>query len=98
MTHPFWVLLSVAAMVALVYVIGRVFGRARMQKRLHCPVQHQDYTVDFACQLDPEWGVGKRVDVLQCSAFGERPVSCAKGCVDVPLELMREKAHAHAHA
>lgn len=96
MTQPLLVLLAVAWMTALVYVLGRTFGRMRVQKELRCPVKETQYEAVLECRLSEGWGRGEPTDVVACAAFGGGAVTCKKDCIHVPLEEVRAKAHAHA--
>ena len=42
-----------------------------------CPVTHRDVSATF----ETEPGFAHPSDVLTCSLFGDKPVTCAKGCL-----------------
>jgi hypothetical protein len=72
--------LLVAAVIGFVILVGivalsvRQWNQERVQ--LFCPVRLRRVRAVF--ELDDE---GRRIDVLRCSVFGRRPITCGKSCV-----------------
>jgi hypothetical protein len=50
----------------------------RERARLRCPARLRAARVSFAVAPD-----GKRLDVVHCSVFGRRPITCGKVCLHV---------------
>ena len=73
-------LIMLLAVVALFVTYGALFWaffrRTRLRKRLHCPVRLR--AADVLFRLAPD---GARIDVLRCSVFGRRPITCGKVCL-----------------
>jgi hypothetical protein len=73
-------LIMLLSIVSLVVIFGMLFwtiwGVTRERLRLFCPVRLRPVRVLF--RLAPD---GKRVDILRCSVFGRRPISCGKVCL-----------------
>jgi hypothetical protein len=73
-------LLVLLCMVALLVTYGALlwlpFSLTRLRERVDCPVRLRRAKVLF--RLAPD---GRRVDVLRCSVFGRRPVTCGKVCL-----------------
>jgi hypothetical protein len=68
---------SLFAMVAMMLWSVRDMNRER--RRLFCPVRLRSVRVLF--RLAPN---GTRTDVLRCSVFGRRPITCGKLCLHHP--------------
>lgn len=51
-------------------------GVDRWRDRLRCPVRLRTARVEFRLGGD-----GKPTDVLRCSIFGRRPITCGKACL-----------------
>jgi hypothetical protein len=72
---------SVAAMTLVVYALGRL-SRMTSQERVHCEKLGKDFEVDFDRRLAADWGPGKRLEVLACTAFpNPARVDCEKACL-----------------
>jgi hypothetical protein len=74
-------LVMVATIAALLVVFGALLWRAlrsvaRERARVICPVRLRPAKVGFALAPD-----GTRADVLRCSVFGRRPITCGKACL-----------------
>ena len=73
------VLVAVAVM-ALIIVLGTIVWSVlswnREPVRLVCPARLRRVRAVF--RLDRN---GKRIDVLRCSVFGRRPITCGKVCL-----------------
>ena len=73
-------LIMLLAILALFVTYGGLLwvlpGLTRMRERVRCPVQPRVANVLFQVSRD-----GTRVDVLRCSVFGRRPITCGKVCL-----------------
>lgn len=70
-------LLAVASILVIVgMTLWVVRSAIRERVRLMCPVRLRRVRVLF--RLAPD---GKRADVLRCSVFGRRPITCGKVCL-----------------
>jgi hypothetical protein len=70
----------VGSVASLVFILGMLVWAAwntiRERVRLDCPVRRRRATLLF--RLAPS---GRRLDVLRCSVFGARPITCGKVCL-----------------
>jgi hypothetical protein len=70
-------LLTVATLaVIFAWMLWSVWRSYRERARLRCPVRLRPVRVLF--DLGPD---GRRTDVLRCSVFGRRPITCGKACL-----------------
>src|SRR5262245_45079102 len=70
------VLLAIASMVVLfVMALREIRASYRRRERLICPVRLRRARVVFRL-----WPDGHRADVIRCSEFGSRRVTCGKAC------------------
>jgi len=70
-------LVSIASiMVVFAMLLWRAWPTVRERLSLICPVRLRRARVHFS--LAP---TGERMDVLRCSIFGRRPISCGKVCM-----------------
>src|SRR5437667_12852151 len=73
----FLLLLTVASLVVLfVMSLREVRGLHRWRERLRCPVRLRPARVDFRIGAE-----GRPADVLRCSIFGRRTITCGKACL-----------------
>jgi hypothetical protein len=76
-------LIMLLSIVSLLVIFGMFFWSIRHVTRerlsLFCPVRLRRVRVLF--RLAPD---GKRTDILRCSVFGRRPVTCGKVCLQQP--------------
>jgi hypothetical protein len=49
------------------------------RERIACPVRLRRVRVHFRL-----WPDGTRADVIRCSVFGRRPITCGEACLDRP--------------
>jgi hypothetical protein len=79
-TNGYLQLMALVAAAAVAIMFGMMLWRgrptARERLRLRCPVRLRTARVLF--RLAP---TGERVDVVRCSVFGRRPISCGKMCL-----------------
>jgi hypothetical protein len=74
----FLLFLTVAAIVVLfVMSLRELRGLYRWRERVLCPLRLRTVRVDFRIGAD-----GRRADVLRCSLFGRRPITCGKRCLN----------------
>jgi hypothetical protein len=66
----------VALLVGYAVLVGAVRNAFRRREWLFCPVRLRKARVDFQLAGD-----GTATDVLRCSIFGRRPVTCGKACM-----------------
>ena len=70
-------LLTVVSLVVLFAMsLRELRGFSRWHARLRCPVRLRSARVLFRIEGD-----GRPADVLRCSIFGRRPVTCGKACL-----------------
>jgi hypothetical protein len=62
--------------VIFVVMLWTMWRATREGARLHCPVRLRRARVLFRLGMS-----GERVDVIRCSIFGRRPISCGKVCL-----------------
>jgi hypothetical protein len=73
-------LLTVVSLVILFAMsLRELRGVSRWHARLRCPVRLRPARVVFRIETD-----GRPADVLRCSIFGRRPVTCGKACLHHP--------------
>ena len=79
-------LLMAVSLVSVVFIFGMLLWTlwtvrnvTRESRRLFCPVRLRRVRVLF--RLAP---TGARTDVLHCSVFGRRPITCGKVCLHTP--------------
>ena len=76
-------LIMLLSIVSLLVIFGMLFWSIRDVTRerlsLFCPVRLRRVRVLF--RLAPD---GKRTDIVRCSVFGRRPVTCGKVCLHQP--------------
>ena len=65
-----------ALIIVLAIFIWSVLSWNRESARLFCPVRLRRIRAVF--RLDEE---GRRIDVLRCTAFGRKPITCGKMCL-----------------
>jgi hypothetical protein len=65
---------SLLIIFAMMLWMGWRAGKRR--ERVSCPVRLRKATITSSMSL-----TGKRIDVLRCSIFGNRPITCGKACV-----------------
>ena len=65
-----------ALLIGYAVLVGAIRNAFRRRERLFCPVRLRTARVDFQLSAD-----GTRTDVLRCSIFGRRPVTCGKVCM-----------------
>jgi hypothetical protein len=71
-------LLTVVSLLIIFVMALREFrGAYRRRERLLCPVRLRRVRVLFRL-----WPDGEPADVLRCSVFGRRPITCGKVCLD----------------
>ena len=71
-------LLAVFSLVVLFAMGLREIRRAYTRReRIFCPVRLRRARVRFRL-----WPDGERADVIRCSVFGRRPITCGKACLD----------------
>jgi hypothetical protein len=71
-----FVMLLTIASIAVLFVMSLNELRGYYRAQLRCPVRLRPARVDF------EIGPGsKSTDVLRCSIFGRRPITCGKACL-----------------
>ena len=79
--NAFLGVLLLLTVVSLLIIVGMALresrGAYRRGERLLCPVRLRRARVLF--RLGPD---GKPADVLRCSVFGRRPITCGKTCLD----------------
>ena len=81
MTEQLATILGVAGLFAAAYGIVRA-SRVRHGERVHCPLRQQEYDTVALYRLGVSWELGKRVDVVACSAFDDATrVDCEKSCL-----------------
>ena len=74
-------LVALLLLLAVFLIYGVLFaamGRRREHARLECPVELRPARVTFGVAGD-----GSRVDVVKCSLFRGRPITCSKACVGI---------------
>ena len=72
------VVLVIAVLLVIAGMAVRDIGRAYFRReRFVCPVRLRRVRVLFRL-----WPDGAREDVIRCSVFGRRPVTCGKVCLD----------------
>lgn len=70
-------LLTVASLVVIFLMsLRELRGGSRWRARLRCPVRLRTARVAFRIGAD-----GKPADVVRCSIFGRRPITCGKACL-----------------
>jgi hypothetical protein len=78
--HGYLEVLLVLTVISLVVLFAlslrELRGVERWRDRLRCPVRLRMARVDFRIGGD-----GKPTDVLRCSIFGRRPITCGKACL-----------------
>jgi hypothetical protein len=74
------VLITAAALLTafgmMVMMLWALRNVTRRRERISCPVRLRPARVMFRVAPD-----GKRTDVLRCSVFGRRPITCGKACL-----------------
>jgi hypothetical protein len=65
-----------ALLVGYATLVGAIRSAFRRRERLFCPARLRTARVDFQLAGD-----GSRTDVLRCSIFGRRPITCGKVCM-----------------
>jgi hypothetical protein len=79
---PMLLLLTVASLIALfALALRELRGAYRRRERLLCPVRLRRVRVLFRL-----WPDGEPADVIRCSVFGRRPVTCGKVCLGAQLD------------
>jgi hypothetical protein len=74
----FILLLTIASLVVLfALAMNEIRGAYRRRERLFCPVRLRRVRVLFRL-----WPDGAPADVIRCSVFGRRPVTCGKVCLN----------------
>jgi len=74
------VLICIASvLVAYAILFSSTRSVRRRRERLFCPVRLRMARVLF--RLAPD---GSRADVIRCSVFGRRPITCGKSCMNAP--------------
>jgi hypothetical protein len=71
-----FILLLTIASIAAMFVMSLNELRGYYRAHLRCPVRLRPARVDF--EMGPG---GKATDVLRCSIFGRRPITCGKACM-----------------
>jgi hypothetical protein len=71
------VLTMVSLFVIFALALWETRGASRRQERLFCPVRRRRVRVLFRL-----WPGGDPADVIRCSVFGRRPITCGKACLD----------------
>jgi len=72
----FLLLLTVASLVVLFLMsLREIRGVSRWRAHLRCPVRLRAARVEFRISGD-----GTPAEVLHCSIFGRRPITCGKAC------------------
>jgi len=74
--HGLMINVFVALMVMAGIVVWSVLHWNEEPARFFCPVRLRRVRAVF--RLDEH---GRRIDVLRCSVFGRRPLSCGKACL-----------------
>ena len=73
-------ILLVLTVVSALFIFGmalrEVGVRYRRRERLFCPVRQRMARVVFGT-----WPDGEPADVIRCSVFGRRPITCGKACL-----------------
>jgi hypothetical protein len=71
-------LLVVASLIVLfIMALREIGGASRRRERLFCPERLRRVRVLFRL-----WPDGEPADVIRCSVFGRRPVTCGKVCLN----------------
>ena len=70
-----FIMLLTIVSIAVLFVMSLNELRGYHRMRLRCPVRLRPARVDF--EMGPG---GKTTDVLRCSIFGRRPITCGKAC------------------
>lgn len=72
---------SVAALFAITWGLAMA-SHMRSRERVRCPERKTEFDVELERRLGASWGPGKKLDVLQCTAFDDPGhVACAKACL-----------------
>ena len=79
--HGLLEVLLLLTVASLAVMFGMALWQARTafrrRERLVCPVRLRRVTVRFGL-----WPDGVPADVIRCSVFGRRPITCGKVCLD----------------
>ena len=71
-------LFTVASLIVIfIMSLREMRGQYRRRVKLFCPVRLRRVRVLFGL-----WPDGEPADVLRCSVFGRRPVTCGKVCLN----------------
>jgi hypothetical protein len=72
------IMLITIALLAVMFamMLWTMWRATREGARLQCPVRLRRAYVRFRLGLN-----GERVDVIRCSVFGRRPITCGKTCL-----------------
>lgn len=94
-----WPLMTLAGVGVVAWLVSREISqstRGEVERRFVCPVEESPVVARFVSDFfDP----ASYSDVLRCSRFGDRPVTCGKQCLDLGKQaIARQHAAREAAA